>query len=238
MSQMRMARRLLVAAAALGVFGAAHAQSKAPVGTNLSGVYFDPHPAKALTMVGGSPVLTAAGKAAMAANAARAASSKIAPAGTNMDTCLPFGPTRVLEQPYPLEVVQKGDTVVLIWERSHAWEPVYMNEKPDLDADPSYSGYSVGHWDGPVLVIDTSLFNNGTLMDDNGLPHSDSLKVERRLRKAPGGKALEILATVTDPVMYVKPWTVRAVLPLRPDTKIEEFVCGQKTMETRYTRGG
>ncbi|MDB5461078.1 MAG: hypothetical protein JWO72_2819 [Caulobacteraceae bacterium] len=238
-----MVHRLLTAAAAaaaaLGVSGAAHAQGKAPPATDLSGVYFNEHPAKALTTVDGSPILlTAAGKAALAANAAKAASSKIPPAGFNMDACLPFGPTRMLQQPYPLEVVQKGDTVVLIWERSHAWERVYMNEKPNPDADPTYMGYAVGHWDGPTLVVDTSLFNNGALMDDNGLPHSDSLQMERRLRKVQGGKALEIVATVTDPVMYIKPWTVRAVLPLRPDIKIEEFVCGLKTFETRYTRAG
>jgi hypothetical protein len=235
--KMRMARCLLAATTALGLFGAAQAQAKPSARTDLSGVYFNEHPAKTLQLSKGSAiVLTAAGKAALAANAAKAASSKIPPAGLNMDSCLPFGPTRLLEQPYPLQIVQKGDTVLLIWERNHAWEWVYMNEKPDPDADPSYMGHAVGHWDGSTLVVDSSLFNDGTFMDDNGLPHSDALQVERRLRKAPGGKGLEILATVTDPVMYVKPWTVRAVLPLRPDIKIEEFVCGLKTFETRYTR--
>ena len=236
---MRKARGLLAAAMALGLFGAAHAQGKASARTDLSGVYFDEHPAKTLATVGGAPIrLTAAGKAAMAANAAKAASTLRPPAGSNMDACLPFGPTRVLQQPYPLQIVQKGDTVVLVWEQNHAWEWVYMNQKPDPDADPSYMGYAVGHWDGQTLVIDSSLFNDGALMDDNGLPHSDQLQVERRLRKVQGGKALEILATVTDPVMYVKPWTVRAVLPLRPDIKIEEYICGLKTFETRYTRAG
>jgi hypothetical protein len=229
----------LLVAAAFGLFCAAHAQGKVPAGADLSGVYFNPHPAKTLKTVDGSPILlTPAGKTAMAANAAKAASSKLPPAGVNMDACLPFGPTRVLQQPYPLKIVQKGDTVVLIWEQNHSWEWVYMNQKPDPDADPTYMGYAVGHWDGPTLVIDNSLFNDGALMDNSGLPHSDGLRVERRLRKVQGGKALEILATVNDPVMYAKPWAVRAVLPLRPDVRIEEFVCGLKTFETRYTRAG
>jgi hypothetical protein len=234
---MRTGQRLLVAAAALGVFGAAHGPAQAAPAASLSGVYFNARPAKTLEIVGGGQApLTAVGKEALAANAPMAAASMLPPKGQALERCLPVGPIRILQQPYPMEVVQKGDTVLLIWEQNHIAERVYMNEKPDPDADWSYMGYSVGRWDGPTLVVESSLFNDMTFLDDAGLPHTENLKVERRIRTVDGGKALEILATVTDPTMYTKPWTARVVLPRRTDVKIEEYTCSARTLEDRYTR--
>lgn len=234
---MKSAERLILAATVLALAGVAHAQGKGASPPDLSGVYYTAHPDKTLKTVDGRPIpLTAAGRAALAANAAAVAASKIPPAGAHMEACIPVGPTRILQQPYPLEVVQKGDKVVLIWEHNHIFERVYMNEQPDPNVDLGYTGYSVGHWDGQTLVIDSANYNDMTFLDDNGLPHTEDLKVERRLRKVDHGKALEIEATVTDPKMYSRPWTIRATLPLRPDISIEEFVCGQNTFETRYTR--
>ncbi len=221
----------------MSLAGAAQSQGRAGSSPDLTGVYFNAHPAKALKTVDGRPVpLTDAGRKAMAANAPKVAASKITPAGFAMDACVPFGPTRLLEQPYPLEIVQKDKSVLLIWEHNHVGERVYLDEKPDPDADPSYMGFSVGHWEGATLVVQSSHFNAATFLDDEGLPHTADMTVVRRLRKAPGGRGLEVQATITDPAMYARPWTVKTVLPLRSDIETEEFVCGQKTLETRYTR--
>ncbi|MDB5460535.1 MAG: hypothetical protein JWO72_2276, partial [Caulobacteraceae bacterium] len=191
---------------------------------------------KTLKTVDGLPIpLTAAGKAALAANAPKVAATKVDPAGVDMQACAPFGPTRIMQQPYPLNILQKGKTVVLSWEHNHAWELIYVDQQDDPKADPSYMGFSVGRWEGPTLVVDTTHYNDSTFLDDSGLPHSDALKVERRFRKLPGGKGLQIRATVTDPVMYSRPWTVSVTLP-ETRGEIEEYVCGLKTMENRYTR--
>jgi hypothetical protein len=234
---LKMMSLLLSVAAAAGLCGVAYAQSKAAPGDDLTGVYYTLHPDETLKTIDGKPIpLTAAGRAALAANAPGVAASKIPPAGVAFDACVPFGPTRILQQPYPLEIVQKGDEVLLIWEHNHVWERIYMNEKPNPDVDPSYMGFSVGHWDGKTLVIDSANFNAKTFLDDNGLPHTEDLKLQRRLHKAKGGKALDIEVTVTDPTLYTRPWTIQATLPLRPDISTEEYVCGVRTLETRYTR--
>jgi hypothetical protein len=231
-----LAAAFLAAAAGLGVLTGVQAQDKSASGADLSGFYFARHPVRSLKTVDGRPIpLTEAGKAALAANAPKVAATKVNPAGTDMQACAPFGPTRILQQPYPLNILQKGKTVVLSWEHNHAWELVYVDQKDDPNADPSYMGFSVGHWEGPTLVVDTTHYNAATFLDDRGLPHTDALKVERRFRKLPGGKGLEIRATVTDPQMYSRPWTVNVTLP-QTQGEIEEYVCGLKTMEDRYTR--
>jgi hypothetical protein len=228
----------LIAALAISAAGlaASGAQAQDKAGADLTGFYFDHHPQKSLKTVDGQPIpLTTAGKAALAANAPKIAATKVNPAGMNMAACTPFGPIRVMQQPYPLNIQQNDKMILLSWEHNHTWEIVYIGDKDDPDADPSYTGHSVGHWEGQTLVVDTAHFNDATFLDDNGLPHSDALKVERRLRKLPGGKGLEVQATVTDPAMYSRPWTVRFILP-QERGEIAEYVCGLKTMENRYTR--
>jgi hypothetical protein len=224
----------LAAAAAIVVFAStANARDAAP---DLNGIYFTAHLSTKPEPIDGPIPLTEAGRKALAANAPLVAATKAQPVGVHMEACTPAGPTRILEQPYPLQVVQKGKTIVLIWEQNHIFERVYLDQQPPADVDDSYMGFSVGHWDGSTLVIDSSHFNAKTFLDDNGLPHSADLKVERRLRKVQNGKALEVTVRVTDPAMYSRPWTIRTVLPARPNIEMEEYVCGENTLETRYTR--
>jgi hypothetical protein len=223
----------LAVAAVVGATAAgADAKGTAP---DLNGIYYSAHPPQRLQPIGGTIPLTEAGRKASAANAPLAAATKAQPAGVHMEACTPAGPTRILEQPYPLQVVQKGGTIVLIWEHNHVFERVYLDQQPPADVDDSYMGFSVGHWEGSTLVVDSSHFNAKTFLDDNGLPHTADMKVQRRLRKVQNGKALEITVRVTDPAMYSRPWTVRTVFPARPDIDMEEYVCGENTLETRYT---
>lgn len=230
---------LSIASLALGLLAAvpAAAVAAAPAApADLTGVWWNDHPVHALSPVGGGAIpLTEKGRAALAENAPLVEATTVKPKGSHMEACLPFGPTRILQQPYPVQIIQKGPLFFIVYEHNHVSEQVYMNEKPNADADPAYMGSSVGRWDGAAAVIETSNFNEQTFLDDRGLPHSDQLSVVRRIRKTGGGKSLEIVATITDPVMYARPWSVRTVLSARPAETVREYVCGQNTLETRYT---
>jgi hypothetical protein len=205
---------------------------------DLSGVWWNSNPLHALVPVGGGPVpLTAQGKLALAANAEKLKATTLMPAGKRMEACLPFGPTRTLQQPYPLNIIQKGPIFLIVYEHNHVWERVYMDEKPNPDEDLSYFGHSVGRWDGATAVVETTNFNDQTFLDDRGLPHSEQLAMTRRIHRLSAGNKLEILTTITDPVMYAKPWSMRTVLDARPNESIREYVCGLNTLETRYGEG-
>jgi hypothetical protein len=227
---------MAVLAAAIGAGVLASAAMAKDAAPDLNGIYFTAHPPKTLALIDGPVPLTEVGRKTMAANATLLAATKAQPRGVHMEACTPAGPMRILQQPYPLRVVQKGNTIVLIWEQNHIFERVYLDQPPPADVDESYMGFSVGHWEGATLVIDTRNFNAKTFLDDNGLPHTADMKIQRRLRKVQNGKALEISVKVVDPTMYARPWTVRTVLPARADVDLEEYVCGQNTLETRYTR--
>ena len=85
----------------------------------------------------------------------------------------------------------------------------------------SAHGDSVAHWDGDTLVIEATNFTAETWLADNGLFHSDQLRVTERLRRT--GNTMTWDVTVDDPVVLVEPWTMTPrTLTLLTDLEIEE----------------
>src|SRR5262249_54436647 len=92
---------------------------------------------------------------------------------------------------------------------------------PDL---PAWLGYSVGHWEGDALVVETSGFNNKSWLDAQGHPQTEKLRLTERFRRRDFGH-LELQLTIDDPGAYKKPWTVSYEQQLVADTDILESFC-------------
>jgi hypothetical protein len=65
---------------------------------------------------------------------------------------------------------------------------VIMLDKPLRKYDEvanftTFNGYSVGHWEGLTLVVESIGFNEDTFLDSTGLPHSDEMVTTERIRK-------------------------------------------------------
>lgn len=233
---------LMLAALCVSLNGQAAAAEAATADTHpdFHGVWWNEHPDKELRPLGGGAIpFTVAGKKLYAESAAVIQAAANKPVERNdMTRCLPSGPTRILMQPYPLQIVQKGDVVILIFEHNHQYVTVYFHETadPDKNSDPTYHGYAVGTWSKDAMTVKLTNFNDQTVLDDSGVPHSDKLVVTQKFEKANNGKTLVVTSTINDPVVFTKPWSVRHTFEYRPDVHIEEYVCGQGTLETRYTR--
>ena len=93
--------------------------------------------------------------------------------------------------------------------------------------DPTSAGYSVGHWEGDTLVVDTVAIREDTLLDLFS-PHSDQLTVQKRIRFTSPGM-LEDRLTATDPKALLEPFTqirtYRKASP--PNDKLREFSCAE-----------
>jgi hypothetical protein len=90
-----------------------------------------------------------------------------------------------------------------------------------LEIDPSPHGNSVGRWEGDTLVIDVRNLSADTWLGDNGLFHTENLRVIERLTRQ--GNTLTWQATVEDPEVLAEPWKMNPrTLELRPDDEIEE----------------
>jgi hypothetical protein len=139
-------------------------------------------------------------------------------------TCMPTGVPLAYFVPYQWEIVQGLDKVVILYEYLHMFRVVSINGTHPADPDPTWMGDSIGHWEGDTLVIDSVGYNNRTELPGAFL-HSEALHVVERFHRLDVDH-LEWEATVEDPNVFAKPWTLKRTFPLRTDLdKVDEYVC-------------
>jgi hypothetical protein len=76
-----------------------------------------------------------------------------------------------------------------------------------------YNGDSIGRWEGDTLVVETTGFNDETWIGIYGWFHSTKMRVIERLSRA--GDTLRYQATVEDPDVFTRPWTMNPWTSLR-----------------------
>jgi hypothetical protein len=137
--------------------------------------------------------------------------------------CLAFGMPRFGTM--PMEIIQTPGQITLNLGVLHDIRRIYMDGiGHTVGADPSFSGDSVGHWEGDTLVVETNNLRAGTI-DRNGIPYSDKLTAVERFRRVSPTR-LEIETTLTDPEAFVHPFTMkRAYVPMPVGSRFEEYIC-------------
>jgi hypothetical protein len=139
--------------------------------------------------------------------------------------CKPLGIPQTYITPYPFQIVQRPNLLVMIFEYPNTFRMIPLDGRshPD-DPDPSWMGNGVGRWEGDTLVIDTIGFNDKT--EVHGFMHTESLHVVERFTRLDNG-SLRYEVTVEDPNVFAAPWVIPArTFPLRSELDwVEEFVC-------------
>lgn len=143
--------------------------------------------------------------------------------------CLPPGVPRYTGTPYPFQILQLPDKVVILYEgASHMYRTIYMDGRKHTNPDalqPTWMGESIGAWEGnDTLVVDTIGFNGKTWLDYVGHPASESLHVIEKYSR-PDSLTLAYEATIEDKEMYTKPWTTKFYVKFRPGWDLMEYVC-------------
>lgn len=151
--------------------------------------------------------------------------------------CLPHGVPRINTNGlFPFKIIQTPGLVVILYEQLNLFRQIFLDGRKLVNnPNPTWLGYSTGHWDGDTLVIETSGFNDKTWLDTmQGHPASDALHVIERLRR-PNFGTLDVVATIDDPKAYTKPWTTRVQkMDLQLDTDIMEFICGENEKDAAH----
>jgi len=99
--------------------------------------------------------------------------------------------------PYPFQIVQSANTVLMAYEFGTASRIVRMNSKEKSPA-PAWMGWSIGRWEGETLVIDVTDQMEETWFDRAGNFHSDALHVVERYT-AVDRNTLNYDVTIEDP---------------------------------------
>lgn len=150
-------------------------------------------------------------------------------------TCRPTGVQGFTAPKGPVLVVQTADEIVFISQEDREVRRIFLNEtEHPKGLKPTYSGHSVGHWEGNTLVVDTVAFNAHGLLDEAGDPHSDQTHLVERMTKSADGKTLINELTVTDPVWYTQPFTVRRVWQSNPGVKLLDYDCAENPREDTF----
>ena len=148
--------------------------------------------------------------------------------------CYLPGVPRATYMPFPFQIVQTSDAILIAYEFASGSRTVYMNgtEKSPID---TWMGWSNGKWEGETLVVDVTSFNDQTWFDSAGDYHTDALHVVERYT-ATGPDHLMYEATIEDKNVFSRPWKIRMPLYRRiePHAQLLEFKCVEFVEELMY----
>ena len=141
--------------------------------------------------------------------------------------CLPSGPLEILAAGGIAfyRIIQTPNLIALLYERGNLYRQIFMDGRAlPKDPNPSWLGYSVGHWDGDTLVVESAGFNDRTWLDRMGHPHSEDLRVTERFHRSDFGH-MQLQVTYDDPKTLTRPITFSVALNYGPDTDMIETIC-------------
>ena len=141
--------------------------------------------------------------------------------------CLPYG-TRVMSSALGrlAKVVQTSTLIVVLFE-DLTYRQIFLDGRSlPKEPNPSFMGYSVGHWEADTLVVESTGFNDRSWLDGAGHPHSETLRLTERWRRKSFGE-IDLQLTFEDPTFYVRPWTVPVSVRFAADTELLESVCSE-----------
>jgi hypothetical protein len=145
--------------------------------------------------------------------------------------CLPPGVPRVATLGlYPLQIVQTPQLIVILYEYGSVHRIIPLNQKHPDDLVPTYMGDSVGHWEGDTLVVDVTGFNDGTWLQGTGTFHTEALRVTERYTRVDKDQ-INYEATMEDPNVLTRPWTIHTTMMLREGTRVQEDVCAENNQD-------
>lgn len=144
------------------------------------------------------------------------------------------GVPRATYLPFPFQIIQSTDTIIISYEFADASRIISMKDHREPPVD-SWMGWSNGHWEGDTLVVTVTGFNGRGWFDRAGNFHSDALRVvERYTPMTP--YHLHYEATIEDRNVFTRPWKMSMPVYRRmePNAERSEFKCVEFVEELIY----
>lgn len=143
--------------------------------------------------------------------------------------CLPSGPAYLTSGSTSGGVrrIVQSPTMIAILHEDMVHRQIFMDGR-ELESDPfpTWMGYSVGHWDGDTLVVESNGYNDKTWLDRRGASHTDQLQITERYRRVNFGH-IELNVTYVDPGAFDSPVHATIALENQADTEMLEVVCNE-----------
>jgi hypothetical protein len=155
-----------------------------------------------------------------------------APLDTLVEACLSGYPrTELYSQ---TQWIRTKDQFVVFFEFHHQYRFIKMNGQAPLKGNIGglWAGSSRGHWEGDTLVVETAQQNGKEYVDMQFVPLSDVARIVERYTRI-SDKLMYWEATITDPKVYTRPWTLNGVFRQNADPSYEllESACVEDNRE-------
>jgi len=136
--------------------------------------------------------------------------------------CWALGVPRGVYYPAPFQIFQREEDVTLVHQFGHQVRTIATNgsDHPEEKQQEFWLGDSRGHWEGDTLVVDVADFNPETWLDRSGNFYSEQLHVVERWRFV-DPDTISYSATLEDPKVYQRPWTINVLLHRRRDANFQ-----------------
>ncbi len=150
--------------------------------------------------------------------------------------CFLPGVPRATYMPYPFQIIQGNQKIMMVYGFAEANRTIHMDKaNPEPAPIDSWMGRSHGRWDGDTLVVDAAGFNGEAWFDRAGNHASAALRVVERYTPT-GPNVIMYEATLEDPSVFTRPWTIRMPLYRRLDENVRvlEFKCVEFSEDLLY----
>jgi hypothetical protein len=143
----------------------------------------------------------------------------------SMETrCLPLGPAYLTTRYRTMRFVQTA-TLLAIEFDDGMHRNVFMDGRTlEPDPNPTWMGYSVGRWDGDVLVVESNGYTDRSWLDWDGHPHTEALRITERYTRRDVGN-MDVRVSMVDAKAYPNGITFTMPMKLQADTELLEAVC-------------
>lgn len=145
------------------------------------------------------------------------------------ERCWPAGvPAYVLEPPFNITIfIETPKEILMIHQNDYQVRHIFMDVPHSAHPKPSWTGESVGHYEGDDLVVDTIGLNDRTFVDNYRTPHTTQMHVIERFQLIDRGQTLQDTIRVDDPGAFTMPWTAVQQWKRTARGPIEEDSCAE-----------
>jgi len=135
-----------------------------------------------------------------------------------------------------MQIIQGPETVVVRQEALHAAQMVYLDGRPrPPDSVHLNKGVSRGHWEGDVLVVESTNFTPWGIGNFSAYGTTDKLHIIERWKRL-DDTHLMYGFTIEDPGTWTKPWSVEYVMwRLTDQEQLVEYACHEGNVGIQFS---
>ena len=148
--------------------------------------------------------------------------------------CYLPGVPRATYLPFPFQIFHSDQALFIAYEYAGATRNFFLEDPGEAPVD-SWMGQSYARWEGDTLVVEVTGQNDRTWFDRTGHYHTETLVVTERYTLV-SEHVMEYSATIEDPNVYSRPWTIRMPIYKRVgvDERLQQFKCVDFVEELLY----